>query len=81
MNQKPFFLRRNVFLTKEMVAKIADFGMCTPQSSSIDPVGTPQVFVAVIAYILRDKASFRSEHFFVTSSSDWNSRNRPRQPR
>eukprot|EP00286_Rhodomonas_abbreviata_P020854 CAMPEP_0181297642 /NCGR_PEP_ID=MMETSP1101-20121128/5351_1 /TAXON_ID=46948 /ORGANISM="Rhodomonas abbreviata, Strain Caron Lab Isolate" /LENGTH=705 /DNA_ID=CAMNT_0023402597 /DNA_START=27 /DNA_END=2144 /DNA_ORIENTATION=- len=32
----------NVFLSKDMVAKVADFGMCTNVSTSTDPCGTPQ---------------------------------------
>eukprot|EP00960_Hanusia_phi_P060095 764404-Hanusia_phi.AAC.2 len=32
----------NVFLTKDLVAKVADFGMCTPQPLATDACGTPQ---------------------------------------
>eukprot|EP00290_Baffinella_frigidus_P029703 CAMPEP_0180233240 /NCGR_PEP_ID=MMETSP0987-20121128/27965_1 /TAXON_ID=697907 /ORGANISM="non described non described, Strain CCMP2293" /LENGTH=702 /DNA_ID=CAMNT_0022199035 /DNA_START=35 /DNA_END=2143 /DNA_ORIENTATION=- len=32
----------NVFLDKDLVAKVADFGMCTPQASSTDACGTVQ---------------------------------------
>mmetsp|Transcript_8200 Transcript_8200/g.27551 ORF Transcript_8200/g.27551 Transcript_8200/m.27551 type:complete len:590 (+) Transcript_8200:528-2297(+) len=32
----------NVFMTKDMVAKVADFGMCTNNPTATDPMGTPQ---------------------------------------
>mmetsp|Transcript_21421 Transcript_21421/g.49699 ORF Transcript_21421/g.49699 Transcript_21421/m.49699 type:complete len:714 (-) Transcript_21421:279-2420(-) len=32
----------NVFMDKNMVAKVADFGMCTPEKNSVEPCGTPQ---------------------------------------
>jgi serine/threonine protein kinase len=33
---------RNVFVDKDMVAKVADFGLCTNQATSSDAAGTPQ---------------------------------------
>jgi serine/threonine protein kinase len=35
-------LRRNIFLDKGLVAKVADFGMVTPAPTSADPMGTHQ---------------------------------------
>ena len=32
----------NIFMTKDMVAKVADFGMCTPEKQSSHGAGTPQ---------------------------------------
>jgi len=49
----------NVFLSSDLVAKVADFGMCTPVPLSTDACGTPQWMAPeVVANVLGHKKEY-----------------------
>jgi serine/threonine protein kinase len=50
---------RNVFMDKNLVAKVADFGMVTSSKESSEPCGTPQwVAPEAIPNFLNKKANY-----------------------
>ena len=54
----------NIFLTKDLVAKVADFGMVTNEATASDACGTPQVCVCVCVCVC---VYYKYMHILYTS--------------
>jgi serine/threonine protein kinase len=58
---------RNVFLSKDMVAKVADFGMCVNEPRSCQPLGTPHWMAPEVGANYLDQESYYDKRCDVYS--------------